>query len=63
MVLRKNMLALDRGFRFFLGVVILGYAIAGGPWWAYIGIVPLATAAFGYCPFYALIGLSADDKT
>jgi hypothetical protein len=27
-------------------------------WWGLIGIVPIATALAGYCPLYALLGLS-----
>lgn len=55
MSLRKNMIWPDRLFRFVVGVALLSYAFAGGPWWAYAGVVPLLTAAFSYCPFYALL--------
>jgi hypothetical protein len=26
--------------------------------WGWIGIVPLATAAFGFCPLYTVLGFS-----
>lgn len=60
MALRKNMRWWDRTIRYVLGIGLLGYATAGGPWWAYLGLYPLATAAFGYCPSYALLGLWED---
>lgn len=44
----------DRLLRFVLSILILVYAIAGGPFWFYIvGIYLLVTAAWGLCPLYA----------
>ena len=46
------------------GLVLIAYAIpvgfAPGPWnWlGWIGVVPIATALFGVCPLYSLVGLS-----
>jgi hypothetical protein len=31
----------------------------GGPVWAWIGVVPLATGAIGWCPPYAIFGFSS----
>ena len=36
----------------------LPWAAAGGPVWAWIGVVPLATGAIGWCPPYAIFGIS-----
>jgi hypothetical protein len=30
----------------------------GGPAWAWIGVVPLLTAAVGWCPAYVPFGIS-----
>lgn len=44
----------DRLFRFILSIMVLVYAIAGGPFWFYIlGSYLLMTAAWGLCPLYA----------
>ncbi len=51
--MRCNVALWDRGLRFVLGVLLTAYLIAGGPFWAYFGIVLLFTAAWGFCPFYA----------
>ena len=33
-------------------------AALGGPVWAWIGVVPLATGAIGWCPPYAMFGFN-----
>jgi Protein of unknown function (DUF2892) len=44
----------DRVLRFILSVLLLTYAIAGGPFWFYIlGLYLLLTASWGLCLFYA----------
>ncbi|MFZ4405082.1 MAG: YgaP family membrane protein [Pseudobdellovibrionaceae bacterium] len=39
--------------RLFFGFLLLAYAFAGGPVWAYIGLIAIPTAAWGFCPFYS----------
>ncbi|MEK2690253.1 DUF2892 domain-containing protein [Bdellovibrio sp. GT3] len=51
--MRCNVATWDRTLRFILGVGLTAYAIAGGPFWTYIGIYGLFTAAWGLCPIYA----------
>ncbi len=55
--MRCNVALWDRTLRFILGVLLTAYAIAGGPFWAYIGIYGLLTAAWGLCPVYALFSI------
>jgi hypothetical protein len=33
-------------------------------WWGVVGIIPLATAAIGWCPLYTIFGFSTckDDR-
>ena len=33
-------------------------ALTGGPVWAWIGVVPLATGLMGWCPAYPLLGMN-----
>ena len=56
--MNRNEGTLDRVLRVLLGLALLGLTIAGtiGPW-GWIGVVPLATAAIGWCPIYAVLGL------
>ncbi len=56
----KNMGTLDRGIRAVLGIALLVWAFTGtGDWnWiGWIGIIPLATAAIGWCPLYVPFGI------
>jgi hypothetical protein len=50
---------LDRGLRFALGAALVGMAATGVVGlWGYVGVVPLLTAAIGFCPLYAVLGIS-----
>ena len=50
---------IDRLLRILAGVGLLGLALAGiGTPWTWIGIVPLATGAIGWCPAYSLFGMN-----
>jgi hypothetical protein len=50
---------IDRVLRVLVGVVLVALAVTGtiGAW-GWIGLVPLATAALGWCPLYAVLGFS-----
>jgi hypothetical protein len=56
---KKNVGTTDRIIRIIAGVAILSLAFVGtqSPW-AYLGIIPLATGIIGWCPPYALFGIS-----
>ncbi len=53
----KNIGIIDRVLRALVGIALIAWAILGGPVWAWIGVVPLATAAISFCPLYTLLGL------
>lgn len=56
--MKSNVGTIDRTLRIVLGLALIVLAALGKVgWWGYIGIVPLATALFGFCPAYALLGL------
>lgn len=48
----------DKIFRIILGIALIAWALTGGPVWAWIGVIPLATGLFSFCPLYALLGIS-----
>jgi hypothetical protein len=48
---------IDRLIRAVVGIALIVWALTGGPVWAWIGVVPLLTAAVGWCPLYAVLGL------
>ena len=52
--MRINMATWDRILRFIVGISLTAWAFASGPIWTYLGLVLIATAAWRFCPFYAL---------
>ena len=61
--MRPNVGTLDRLARIVIGLVLLAYALklgfpdTGWNWTGWIGLVPILTAIFRYCPAYSLIGI------
>ncbi len=57
--MKSNVGGLDRILRIVAGLVLIALAFTGtiGAW-GWIGIVPLATALFGFCPLYTVLGLN-----
>lgn len=53
----------DRALRILAGAGILSLFFVGpqSPW-ALIGLVPIITGLFGFCPAYTLFGLSTCSK-
>lgn len=56
--MKNNVGGIDKILRIVAGIALIAWALTGGPVWAWIGIVPLATGLMGWCPLYPLIGLS-----
>jgi hypothetical protein len=56
--MKLNVGGIDRILRIVVGLALVVWALMGGPVWAWIGIVPLATGAIGFCPIYPIIGMS-----
>lgn len=57
--MKANVGGVDRVLRIVLGLVLLGLAATGTiGWWGWLGIVPLATGLVGWCPPYAIFGIS-----
>ncbi len=60
--MKANVGGIDRLVRGVAGVGLIAWALMGGPVWAWIGVVPLATAAFAWCPIYLPFGISTCAK-
>lgn len=56
--MKANVGNVDKWARIVLGVLLIAWAATGGPMWAWIGVVPLATGLFNFCPLYRLIGIN-----
>lgn len=61
----SNVGGIDRISRLLVGLLLIAFAIpigfqqTGYNWLGWIGVVPLATAIFGTCPAYSLLGFSS----
>lgn len=56
--MKANVGGVDKVLRMVVGVALIAWAAMGGPAWAWIGVVPLLTGLFNFCPLYALLGMS-----
>jgi hypothetical protein len=57
--MKKNIGGIERIVRVVVGVFIISLAFWGlKTSWAYLGIIPIATGFIGWCPPYALLGIS-----
>jgi len=59
--MKANVGGIDRILRIAAGVVILSlvFILEGNArYWGLVGLLPLATGLFGFCPAYRLFGLS-----
>ncbi len=57
----KNVGAVDRVARIVVGLAVLSllFILEGGQrWLGLIGLVPLVTGVFSFCPAYRLVGLN-----
>ena len=64
--MKANVGGIDRMLRIVVGLALIVWAAAlGGPVWAWIGIVPLATGVIKFCPVYPIFGIRtcSSDKS
>ena len=61
--MRINLAVWDRVIRAIIGTALSGWAIAGGPLWAFVGVLIIATAAWRFDPIYALFGFTTVRDT
>ncbi len=56
--MKTNEGGFDRLVRVIVGVVLLALVFVGPKTaWGWVGIVPLVTGVFGFCPLYRLVGI------
>ena len=57
--MNTNVGGIDRILRVLAGIALLALTLTGQIGvWGWIGVVPLATGLFGFCPAYRLLGLN-----
>ncbi len=57
--MKANVGTIDRAVRAIVGIILIALVFVGPQTpWGWIGLIPLATAAFSFCPAYRLLGLN-----
>lgn len=57
--MKCNSGGIDRALRVVVGLALIALAVTDKVgMWGWIGVVPLVTGAVGFCPAYAIFGLS-----
>jgi hypothetical protein len=59
--MKRNVGGIDKGLRIIVGLGLLSllFILEGNArWFGLIGLVPLGTAFIGFCPLYAILGVS-----
>jgi hypothetical protein len=58
--MQTNVGGIDRILRAVIGLALIALTLAGTIGvWGWIGVVPLLTAALGFCPIYTMLGFSS----
>ena len=58
-----NVGGIDRILRIAVGALLVILAITGTVGvWGYLGLIPLATGIFRFCPAYPLLGINTGKK-
>lgn len=60
--MKANVGSIDRVLRIIVGLIILGAGYYYQSWWGLVGLVPLLTGIFRFCPAYLPFGLSSCAK-
>jgi len=64
--MKLNVGCIDRVLRIVVGIALITLAVLKivGPW-GYVGVIPLVTGLFRFCPLYTLLGVNtcSIDKT
>ena len=60
--MKANVGGLDRILRLVAGLAILGAGYYFKSWWGLIGILPILTGTFRFCPAYLPLGLNTCSK-
>lgn len=57
--MKTNEGGIDRILRVVAGLALIGLTLNGNIGvWGWLGVVPLATGALGWCPAYSLLGIN-----
>lgn len=57
--MKANVGTIDRALRIIVGLALIGLTLNGNiSVWGWIGVVPVLTGIFRFCPAYPILGIS-----
>ncbi|WP_182406952.1 DUF2892 domain-containing protein [Psychrobacter sp. GP33] len=56
--MKINVGSTERTLRIIAGIIIIGIGVYYQSWWGVIGVVPLLTGLFRFCPLYSILGMN-----
>jgi hypothetical protein len=56
--MKSNIGKTDRIIRVVIGLIVIAIGVYLKSWWGAIGLLPIFTAAIGWCGLYTLFGIS-----
>lgn len=60
--MQTNVGKTDRIVRVIIGTVIVAVGAYNESWWGAVGLIPLVTAAIGWCPLYCPLHFSTIER-
>jgi hypothetical protein len=60
--MKSNVGSIDRILRIIIGLAVLGAGYTFKSWWGLVGLLPLLTATFRFCPAYLPFSLSTCSR-
>ena len=60
--MNHNVGSVDRLLRIILGLLIAILGVVFDSWWGLVGLIPLATGLFQFCPLYWTLKISTIKK-
>ncbi len=62
--MKCNVGNIDRTMRIIAGLVLIALAATGTiGMWGWIGVIPVLTGVFRFCPAYPLLGINTNSKS
>ena len=60
--MKINVGSTERMLRVIDGISIVGVGVYYQSWWGVIGVVPLLTGLFRFCPLYSILGMNTCQR-
>lgn len=60
--MKINVGSTERMLRVIAGIIIIGVGVYYQSWWGVIGVVPLLTGLFRFCPLYSILGMNTCQR-